>query len=170
MTDNQQSEAWFLAQLKPNCAQIAVRNLTRQGFRSFLPMEEQTAQRNGRFVTQTRPVFPGYVFVALDAAQGLWRKVNATSGVSKLVSFGSEPARVPGPLVTELQARCDATGRYHAAEGLKVGDRVAIATGPFSGALAEIETVAPDRRVWVLLDLLGRQTRMVVSETGVRAV
>lgn len=162
-------ETWFLAQLKPNSAQIAARNLGRQGFRTFLPMEEATQQRNSRFVTKVQPVFPGYIFVALDVAQGLWRKVNATTGVTKLVSFGTAPASVPNELVTELQARCDANGRYQQQKALQPGDQVTLTTGPFANAVAEIDQVAPDRRVWVLLEIMGRQTRVAVSERQLRA-
>ena len=40
----------------------------RQGFQTFLPMEEETRQRNGKFVTAMRPLFPGYIFVTFDVA------------------------------------------------------------------------------------------------------
>ena len=80
-----------MAQLKPSCAQIAQKNLIRQGFETFLPMEEETRQRNGKFVTATRPLFTGYIFMAFDVADGLWRAVNATHGITKLVSFGKSP-------------------------------------------------------------------------------
>jgi transcriptional antiterminator RfaH len=46
---------WFLAQLKPNCAKIADKNLARQGFKTFLPLEEETRQRNGKFISAMRP-------------------------------------------------------------------------------------------------------------------
>ena len=59
MTFHDRGTSWFLAQLKPNCANIADKNLKRQGFQTFLPMEEETRQRNGKFVTAMRPLFPG---------------------------------------------------------------------------------------------------------------
>jgi transcriptional antiterminator RfaH len=51
--------SWFLAQLKLNCADIAEKNLRRQGFKSFLPLEEQTRLHNGKFITDMQPLFPG---------------------------------------------------------------------------------------------------------------
>ena len=42
MTVHDRGSSWFLAQLKPNCANIANKNLKRQGFQTFLPMEEET--------------------------------------------------------------------------------------------------------------------------------
>ena len=82
MTAHECGTSWFLAQLKPNCARIADKHLTRQGFRTFLPLEEETRQRKGKFVTADRPLFPGYIFVAFDVARGFWRTVNSTHGIT----------------------------------------------------------------------------------------
>ncbi|RME17531.1 MAG: transcriptional activator RfaH [Alphaproteobacteria bacterium] len=161
---------WFLAQLKPNSARIAERNLKRQGFKTFLPLEEATQQRGGKFVTIPKPLFPGYIFVAFDAGRGLWRKINSTRGVTKLVSFGREPVPVPLDLVSQLMLRCDAAGKLLPPKLLKPGDRVAITKGPFANFIAEVEQIAPDRRIWVLLDLMGGQTRVAVGAEQLRAV
>lgn len=169
MTFHHRDTTWFLAQLKPNCAKIAVTNLDRQGFDTFLPMEEQTRQRNNRFVTSLQPMFPGYIFVALDAAQGLWRKVNATYGITKLVSFGAAPAQVPDDLVSALMARCDQSGCMIPASDLKPGDRVTVTQGPFADIVGEITEIDPERRVWMLMDLLGRQTRLALRPEQLRA-
>lgn len=70
MTFNDQGFSWFLAQLKPNCANIADKNLKRQGFKTFLPMEEGTRKRNGKFITAMRPLFPGYILWLLMWHEG----------------------------------------------------------------------------------------------------
>jgi transcriptional antiterminator RfaH len=162
--------AWFLAQLKPNSFRIAERNLARQGFSCFCPMEKQEIRRNNKVSLVDRPLFPGYVFVALDIAAGQWRKVNATVGVSRLVSFGAAPAEVPSGIVTHLQARCDDTGHLLPARDLQVGDEVLLKYGPFASMIAKIETIAPDRRVWVLMDIMGGKTRVGLSPDQVQPI
>jgi len=164
MSFHERDSAWFLAQLKPNCAAIAERNLKRQGFGTFMPLEEATCKRGGKFVTATRPLFPGYIFVAFDPARGAWRAINATQGVTRLVSFGNSPAPVPLDLISQLILRCDAAGKLLPAKAqeLAPGDRVRLRTGPFADFVAEVERIAPDQRVWVLIDLLGSPTRMQV--------
>jgi transcriptional antiterminator RfaH len=161
---------WFLAQLKPNAAGIAEKNLRRQGFRTFLPREARTRPRNGRFVTTTRPLFPGYIFVGFDAGKGLWRRVNSTHGITKLVSFGTDPAQVPRPLVAQLMARCDAQANLLPPKHLKPGDQVEITKGPFAHFIADVESIAPDRRIWVLMEIMGSQTRVAVTRDHLRAV
>ncbi len=161
---------WFLAQLKPNCWNVAERNLKRQGFKTFLPMAEETRQRNGRFVTAMRPVFPGYMFVGFEPARGLWRTVNSTYGITRLVSFGNAPAPVPAELVAQLRSRCDQSGKMLPQSDLKPGDQVRLTSGPFANFVAEIESIEPDRRVWVLMEIMGGDKRVAVSPGHVRAV
>jgi len=168
MTFHDRGTTWFLAQLKPNCSQIADKNLLRQGFRTFLPMEEETRQRNGKFVIATRPLFPGYIFVAFDVARGLWRTVNSTYGITRLVSFGKEPAPVPLDLISQLMLRCDTSGKLLPPKLLKPGDQVTLTKGPFTNFVAEVEKIAPDQRVWVLMDIMGGQTRVAVQAEQLR--
>lgn len=165
---------WYLAQLKPNCAKIADRNLIQQGFDTFLPEINQTVKRAGRFVTQFKPLFPGYIFVALTPSSSPWQAVNSTHGITKLVSFGKAPSVVPHGLVAELRAYSalknnkilDETPSQ--ARHFKAGDRVQLTTGPFADTIAEIDTVQADRRIWVLMDILGKETRVALDRSEIR--
>jgi len=165
---DENGDTWFLAQLKPNSAQLANKNLKRQGYKTFLPLETVTRQRSGKFVTALRPIFPGYIFVAFDVAEGAWRSVNSTYGVTRLVSFGKEPASVPNDLVAQLMQRCDVSGKLLPPQLLKPGDHVRMMTGPFANFVASIEVTAPDRRIWVLMDFMGGQTRVAVNADQLR--
>ena len=170
MTVHEKGTSWFLAQMKPNCATIAKTNLQRQGFKTFLPLEERTRQRYGKFVSATSPLFPGYIFVAFDVASGLWRMVNSTSGITRLVSFGKEPTVVPLDLVSQLMLRCNAQGKLLPPKLLKPGDQVTLTKGPFASFVAEVDKIAPDQRVWVLMEIMGSQTRVAVKADQLRAV
>lgn len=161
---------WFLAQIKPNCVAIAQRNLTRQNFQTFLPVQEATRRQRGRFVSALAPLFPGYIFVACDPAAGHCRAISATQGITRLVSFGAAPAPVPDAIVTQLMLRCDANGRLLPPQRLAPGDRVRLTRGPFADFVAEVETITPDRRVWVLLDLMGGATRVALRPDQLAAL
>lgn len=131
-------------------------------------MLEETRRRRGRFVREARPMFTGYLFVAMDLAAGRWRAVNSTYGISRLVSFGGVPAAVPTDLVSQIMLRCDASGMVRPFSELSEGDRVRLTTGPFAGFVAEIDRIDGDRRLWVLLDMLGGQRSVATNADNVR--
>jgi transcriptional antiterminator RfaH len=170
MTTHDCNITWFLAQFKPNSHNIAERNLVRQGFQCFLPMQEETKRARGKFITQMGPLFPGYLFVALDVLRGGWRAVNSTYGVTRLVSLGKEPTPVPRDLVSQLMLRCDRAGKLLPPRLLRPGDEMIMTKGPFTDFVATIERVAPDRRVYVLMELMGAQTRVAVNADHLRHV
>ena len=49
--------SWYIVQFKPNSLKIAVRDLQRQGFETFLPMHEVTRRTAAKFETVIRPLF-----------------------------------------------------------------------------------------------------------------
>lgn len=170
MTFHDRANAWFLAQLRPNSAAIAERNLQRQQFLTFLPRETCTRRVRGQFVSRLEPLFPGYIFVSFNPARGRWNTINSTFGVSRLVSFGSAPAPVPDDLVSKLILRCDAEGMLRPQCDLSEGDKVVIANGPFSDFVGKIDTIEGQERVFVLLDMMGRQTRVQANPQDLRKV
>lgn len=66
--------------------------------------------------------------------------------------------------------RCDAQGKLMPPKLLYPGDQVAMTQGPFADFVAEVEKIEPDCRVWVLMDLMGSQTRVAVGADQLRAM
>jgi transcriptional antiterminator RfaH len=161
-------EHWYLVQVKPNGYRLAERNLLRQGFACFQPMARATERRGAHFRPVSRPLFPGYLFVAFDPARAPWRKINSTAGVARLLSLGNVPQEVPRGLVAELRARLDAGGHVILADNVEVGDRVEIQSGPFAGFLGEVARLAPEARAHLLVDLMGRRARVTAQLAELR--
>ena len=158
--------SWYIVQFKPNSHKIAVHNLQRQGFETFLPMYEVTRRTVVNFETVTRPLFAGYMFVACDPETAPWRQINSTYGVSRMLSFAEGPKPMPEALVTGLRARYDGVGKVD----FEVGQSVEMHSGPFESFIATVEQMASDARVWVLLDFMGKATRVQVSRQQIQAV
>jgi len=144
-----------------------VKNLDRQGFETFLPLQEFTRRQDARFVSDLRPLFPGYMFIHLDPQVSPWRKVNSTYGVTKIVSFGEVPAPVPAALVSGLLKRCDDQGRLVTSAPLRIGDEVTVVDGPFSEFVGTIEAVDAQQRVWLLFEFMGQSARIQVDGSQV---
>ena len=154
---------WYLIQFKPNSHRLAERNLQRQGFETFLPMQKITRRKASRFVSDLKPLFPGYMFVSVNSELAPWRSINSTIGVSKLVSFDGKPKPLPLQLISGLMLRCDASGELLPPKSLNEGDSVEMLTGPFANFIATVDTIGPEQRIWVLMDFMGQKTRIRVS-------
>jgi transcriptional antiterminator RfaH len=153
---------WFILQFKPNSHSLAKKNLNRQGFKTFLPLINSTSRQKSRFANITKPLFPGYMFVAFNKDIS-WSKINSTYGVSKLITFNSTLISVPSSFICDLADRCDGTGKLLPAEQLKRGDNVKILDGPFTNFIAIIETLESNQRISILMDLMGRQVKIKTS-------
>ena len=164
------TRAWYIVQFKPNSHKIAVRNLRQQGFETFLPMHEVTRRTTSTFEAVIRPLFAGYMFVACDTEKAPWRQINSTYGISRMLSFTEGPKPVPEALIAGLRARCDNVGKVVPLENIETGQSVEMHSGPFTNFIATVEQMASDARVWVLLDFMGKATRVQIDRTQIQAV
>lgn len=155
---------WHLLLCKPNQNHIACHNLSRTGFDVFMPLHSVERRRRGRVRWESAPVFKGYIFVSAGQGAGQWHKLRSMPGVVQLIGFGRRaPALVPAGVVAGLMERCDANGLLQTDKDFMTGERIRITSGPFADFVATIEHVDVERRVHVLLDLLGSKTRVTVD-------
>lgn len=162
---------WYLVQLRPNCVKMAERNLVRQGFEIFCPRYKATRKYRNVFREAVVPLFTGYLFCNIGEDPIAFRAVNSTYGVSRLVRFGvAYPRPVPDMLISGLRHRCDDSGLLEKMEDMKVGDRLRIKSGPFSDFISTVESIEEDKRVFVLLDLLGQAVKTELDIKDVEAI
>jgi len=154
------SKEWFILRFKPNSHHQAAKNLTQQGFEIFLPLNDTTSRKLSRFINTSKPLFPGYMFIRFDREESSWHKINNTYGVSRLITFNSTLKSIPTRFVDNLMMRYDLTGKLLPIEKLKKGDQVNVLTGPFANFIATVEKYETDHRIWILMDLMGRKTKI----------
>ena len=154
------SKEWFILQFKPNAHHQASKNLNQQGFETFLPLNNTTSRNASRFINAKRPLFPGYMFITFNRGESKWHKINNTYGVSRLISFNSALKSIPEIFVNNLMKRCDLSGKLLPMQKLKKGDQVKLLKGPFVNFAATVETYETEQRIWILMDLMGRKTKI----------
>lgn len=160
---------WFVLQLKPGGLDRARTNLARQGVSSFMPMRQRTTRHAGRLTNVTRPLFPGYLFIELGRDAPAWRSINATYGVARAVCREpGKPVEVPVAIISALRVASSDDGEYiRDPEPFLPGETIRVAAGPFADVLARVEA-APERdRIYVLLDMMGREVRAAVRSVDV---
>jgi len=154
--------AWYVVRTKTCLEERAIWHLGNQGFKTYLPRYRKQIRHARKIETVLRPLFPGYVFVWLDVGQG-WRSINGTVGVISLVRFGDTPRPVPTAMVDAVRAREDTTGSVTLAPvGLSKGDRVSVREGALAEYTALLEDVSDEKRVILLIELMGREVRISV--------
>ena len=159
---------WFILQFKANSHRQASKNLNQQGFETFLPLYNTTLRKTSRFITNTRPLFPGYMFVSFDKTEDKWHKINNTYGVARLVTFNSVLKSLPTEFVENLMKRYDSSGKLISIKSLKKGDQVKIINGPFANLIAKVEEYETDQRIWILMDLMGRKTKIRTTSNALQ--
>ena len=162
------SKEWFILQFKSNSHHLAAKNLTQQGFETFLPLHETTSRKSSRFINTSKPLFPGYMFIKFDRSEPDWRKINNTYGVSRLITFNSILKSIPNRFVDSLMKRYDLSGKLLPIKKLKKGDQVTVLTGPFANFIAIVEKYEADQRIWILMDLMGRKTKIKASSIALK--
>ncbi len=162
---------WFVAHTQPNAEAKAVVNLNRQGFDVYFPRYLKRRRHARKVETVAAPLFPRYVFVAVDLAAQRWRSIYSTVGVARLICNGDDPAAVPDAVVAALRSREDASGfiGLDSRPAFRPGDKVRVLDGAFSSCLGLFDGMAERERIAILLDLLGRKVRVVLDADLVAA-
>jgi transcriptional antiterminator RfaH len=155
---------WYATYAQPQSEARAERELRQQGFDVFLPLCRRLRRHARRSEMVLRPLFPRYLFVAIDLATQRWRAVNGTRGVVQLVRQGDRPAPLPAGVVEALRARADGSGAVplDALSMFEPGRKLLVTAGPFAGHTGKYETMTSDERVILLLELLGRSVEVAV--------
>ena len=162
------SKEWFILQFKPNSHHQAIKNLTQQGFEVFLPLHDTTSRKLSRFINTSKPLFPGYMFIRFNRAESKWHKINNTYGVSRLITFNSILKSIPTSFVESLMKRYDLSGKLLPIQKLKKGDQVTVLKGPFANFIASVEKYEADQRIWILMDLMGRKTKIITPSDALK--
>jgi transcriptional antiterminator RfaH len=161
-------KAWYLLYSKPQRERLALENLERQGYPSYLPLIQSRKRRKGRYVPVIEPMFPRYLFVHLSDETDNWGPIRSTIGVANLVRFGMQAARVPDSLIEIMNAREQGGVQTLAPPDFKPGDQVRIVEGVMAGYEALFQARTGKERVVLLLQLAqDRTARIQVSANDI---
>jgi transcriptional antiterminator RfaH len=162
---------WFAVQTQPHAERKAAEQLMQQDFEVYLPRYLKRRRHARKVDVIAAPLFPRYLFVAIDTATQRWRAVGSTWGVTRLVCQGDQPAPVPPDVISALRAREDENGyvTLKLPAAFHAGDKVRLIRGAFTDCLGHFEMMSDCERVAVLLDMLGRKVRVLVDMGGIEA-
>lgn len=165
---HQDDPYWVLVRTQPGRESWASENILQQGCMDlYLPRFSEVVlvgRKEKVREVKIRPLFPSYLFVRVEKQ---WRFLLGTFGVSGVVQTGQAPSLVPDGVVEALKKREGSDGlivlprpkiaRY------RIGQSVQVVDGIFEGHTGIYEGSPAETRVRVLLDILGRQTSVLLG-------
>ncbi len=159
---------WYLVYTKPRQEARALINLEKQGYVCYLPMLSVERLRKGELKVDEEPLFPRYLFVNLDPERS-FITIRSTIGVTSMVTFGSEPARVDEKLIEALRTLSDSACK-EPMQLFTPGEPVEIIDGIFAGVEAIYRQRDGKRRIMVLIELLNRPVELYVDPANIRKI
>lgn len=154
---------WYVIRTKLRKETVVERRIGDLRLEVFLPWLRSRRRVGSRYQWVLSPLFPGYLFCRLDIVLS-GKAVRYAPGVKDFVKFGNRIAEVEEDVVQAIRDRCPGGVAEFRPRPYRAGEPVLIREGPFAGLGAIFEQeMAGSERVAILLELLGRQTRLVLS-------
>ncbi len=145
------AKRWYVVQSNSKSEFVAFEHLKNQKFTVFLPQISEVRKVRGKFVTESTPLFPSYLFVQFDLKRSRWRSIMGTRGVCMLLGATEEYASaLPKGFIEDMLKQADKRGilSLHTAEKVimkyVVGDKLRVKEGLFSGLNGTCQKIQKD--------------------------
>ena len=158
------SYAGYENKVKSNLeSRISSMNIEDEIFEVVIPVEDVVEVKNGRKVTVSKKVFPGYLLVRCYLTDESWSVIRNTPGVTGFVGLGTKPTSLSRKEVESILAVPEEAGKeVKKAKPLlefEVGETVRVKEGPFADFSGQIAEINEDHlKLKVLVNIFGRET------------
>lgn len=139
-----------------------------------VPTQEVVELRNGKRVTVTRRLYPGYVLIKMKYSQRTAHLINNIQGVIKFLGTGAEPQPLRDEELAKIfggEPGVEEEPTTGAAEQIPftVGQVVEVVEGPFNEFSGTVQEIYADKgKVKVEVSLFGRPTSIELDYTQLK--
>jgi len=136
----------------------------------IVPTQEVMEIRNGKRVTVTRRLYPGYVLVQMVLNERTQHVINNIQGVIKFVGSGKAPQPLREDEINKiLGVEVETEAEAHEEIPFHHGQVVEVTKGPFTDFSGTVQEVYPDKgKVKVEVSLFGRPTSVELDYTDLK--
>jgi len=133
-----------------------------------VPKETQIVIKRGEPVQEKKRIFPGYVLVDMIVTDYSWYVVRNTPNVTGFVGSGNIPVPVTPEEFGIIEKRTGLEQPKFKID-FKVGEHVAIISGPFANYDGLIDKIDPEKgKVKVLVSIFDRETPVELDFTQIK--
>jgi transcriptional antiterminator NusG len=133
----------------------------------LVPTQDVMEIRNGKRVSVTKRLYPGYVLVRMILNERTQHAINNIQGVIKFVGSGADPQPLRQDEINKILG-IEVEGEEEQEEEVPfhVGQVVEVTAGPFTDFSGTVQEVYPDKgKVKVEVSLFGRPTSVELDFT-----
>lgn len=136
----------------------------------LVPTQEVVEIRNGKRVTVTKRLYPGYVLVQMVLNERTQHVINNIQGVIKFVGSGKSPQPLREDEINKiLGVEVETEDETHEEIPFHIHQVVEVTKGPFTDFSGTVQEVYPDKgKVKVEVSLFGRPTSVELDYTDLK--
>ncbi len=133
-----------------------------------LPLYEEKIKYKGQWHIQKKKLFPGYLFLISDNLDELYKQLKKVEAMTKLLGTGEEIIPLTQNEIDFLLRFAGDEELVKMSQGIIIGDKVTILSGPLKGMESTIKKIdRHKRKAWLNLEMFGRSQ---LVEVGVEIV
>ena len=160
---------WYVIQVRTGteeeiqrqCEKIIDKNILEK---SFIPKYEQERKYQGKWHTELKILFPGYVFLISDEKEKLFFELKRIIGLTKLLGIGETIVPLTDEEVNFLLRLGGEEQTVEISEGIIENERVVVTSGPLKGNEGLIRKIdRHKRKAWLEIEMFGRIVEMQVG-------
>lgn len=163
-----QQHPWYALKVRTKAEPFIGASLRNKSFETFLPTYTQSRAYSDRVKKVEVALFPGYLFCRLDIEKRL--PILTTPGVEYIVSFDRIPQPVPEEEIEAIRRVLSAGGKAKPWPYLKVGDKVRVMTGPFTGVEGLLASEKGNERLILSITMLQRSVAVEIDRELIQPV
>lgn len=132
--------------------------------RCFLPYYKVQKNMGGKWVTQQKVLFPGYIFVVTDKVEELHQYLSKVIGLTRLLGTGREVVPLSEEEIQFLEHFGGEDQVVEMSTGIIVGSKTIVQSGPLKGMEGCIRRIdRHKRKAWLEISMFGRKQLVQVG-------
>jgi transcription antitermination factor NusG len=161
---------WFALRTRSRHEKRVAAQTAEKGICTFLPMPSEEHRWSDRRKLVQVPLFPGYVFVQIDASAEARMAVLRTSGVVGFVGVQGRGVPIADKQIEDIRLLLEQGVSFTAYPFLNVGERVRIRGGCLDGVEGVLVARNADRSLVVSVELIQKSIAVRIAGYNVEAV
>jgi transcription termination/antitermination protein NusG len=161
---------WYAVWTKSRAEKMAATTLESRGIDHYLPLQTELRQWSDRKQPVEVPLFPGYLFVRVNALSKAKLEVLKTPGVAGFVGNATGPLPIPDYQIESVRTAVLCGAECSSQAIMKEGARVRVVRGALAGVEGILLRFGSKSQLVISIDMIQRSVAVKVSDQDVEAI